>query len=54
MPDVKNPNFNFIIFYEEFAEEIRNYLGRKGNWKIELLDLINEKFGCKATNIMFI
>ena len=54
MPDVKNPNFNFIIFYEQFAEEIENYLGRKGNWKIELLELINEKFGCKATNIMFI
>jgi hypothetical protein len=54
MPDVKNPNFNFIIFYEQFAEEIENYLGRKGNWKIELLELINEKFGCKATNIIFI
>ena len=54
MPDVKNPNFNFIIFYEVFAEEIENYLGRKGNWKIELLEIINEKFGCKATNIMFI
>jgi len=54
MPDVKNPNFNFIIFYEEFAEEIENYLGDEDNWKIELLELINEKFGCKATNIIFI
>jgi len=54
MPDVRNPNFNFIVFYEVFAEEIENYLGRKGNWKIELLELINEKFGCKATNIIFI
>ena len=54
MPDVKNPNFNFIIFYEQFAEEIEDYLGHKKNWKFELLDLINEKFGCKATNIMFI
>jgi len=53
-PDVKNPNFNFIIFYEEFAEEIGDFLGRKGNWKVELLELINEKFGSKATNIMFI
>ena len=26
-PDVKNPNINFIIFYEEFAEEIEDYLG---------------------------
>ena len=54
MPDVKNPNFNFIIFYEEFAEEIEDYLGHKKNWKFKLLDLINEKFGCKATNIIFI
>ena len=53
MPDVKNPNFNFIIFYEEFAEEIEDYLGPKSNWKFELLDLINEKFGCEATNIIF-
>ena len=54
MPDVKNPNFNFIIFYEEFAEEIEDYLGPKNSWKFELLDLINEKFGCKSTNIIFI
>ena len=54
MPDVKNPNFNFIIFYEEFAEEIEDYLGHKKNWKFELLELINEKFGCEATNIMFL
>jgi hypothetical protein len=54
MPDVKNPNFNFIIFYEEFAEEIEDYLGHKKNWKFKLLEIINEKFGCKATNIMFI
>ena len=54
MPDVKNPNFNFIIFYEEFAEEIEDYLGPKSNWKMELLKLINKKFGCEATNIIFI
>jgi hypothetical protein len=54
MPDVKNPNFNFIIFYEQFAEEIEDFLGTKSNWKMELLELINKKFGCKATNIIFI
>ena len=54
MPDIKNPNFNFIIFYEEFAEEIEGYIGSEDNWKVELLELINEKFGCKATNIIFI
>jgi len=53
-PDVKNPNFNFILFYEQFAEEIEDFLGPKSNWKMELLELINEKFGCKATNIIFI
>ena len=53
-PDVKNPNFNFIIFYEEFAEEIEDFLGPKSNWKMELLELINKKFGCEATNIRFI
>jgi len=54
MPDVKNLNFNFIIFYEVFAEEIEDYLGPKSNWKFELLELINKKFGCKATKIIFI
>jgi hypothetical protein len=54
MPDIKNPKFNFIVFYEEFTEEIEDYLGRKGNWEMELLELINKKFGCKATNIIFI
>ena len=53
-PDVRNPNFNFIVFYEIFAEEIENYLGHKVNWKIGLLELINEKFAYQATNIMFI
>ena len=53
-PDIKNPKFNFIVFYEEFTEEIEDYLGRKGNWEMELLELINKKFGCKATNIIFI
>jgi hypothetical protein len=54
MPDVRNPNFNFIIFYEVFAEEIEEYLGPKRNWKYDLLNLINEKFHSKATNIIFI
>jgi hypothetical protein len=29
-------------------------LGPKSNWKMELLELINKKFGCEATNIRFI
>jgi hypothetical protein len=29
-------------------------LGDEDNWKMELLDLINKKFGCKATDIIFL
>ena len=53
-PDLKNPNFNFIVCYEVFVEEITDYLGHERNWKMILLDLINEKFGCNATDIIFI
>jgi hypothetical protein len=53
-PDLKNPNFNFIVCYEVFVEEIKDYLGDEDNWKMELLDLINKKFGCKATDIIFL
>ena len=49
-----NPNFNTIIFYRIFSEDIENYLGDEENWEFDLMDIINEKFGCKATNIMFI
>jgi hypothetical protein len=54
MPDVRNPNFNYILFFEVFAEEIEEYLGPKRNWKYDLLNLINEKFHSKATDIIFI
>lgn len=54
MPDVKNPNFNTIIFYEVFAEDIKNYLGDEENWSFDLMDIINEKFGCDAQRIIFI
>lgn len=53
-PDIKNPDFNLIIFYEIFAEEIENFLGPKDNWSTELMELINEMFGCNATGIIFI
>ena len=47
-PNVRNPNFDTIVFYEIFAEEIENYLGPQNNWKESFLNLINDKFGCKA------
>ena len=53
-PDVRDLRFDTIVFYEVFAEEIEDYLGPKSNWKMELLELINKKFGCDATNIIFI
>jgi len=53
-PDVRDSRFDTIVFYEEFAEEIEQYLGPKRNWKMKLLELINKKFGCEATNIIFI
>ena len=53
-PEVRDSRFNTIVFYEVFAEEIEQYLGPKSNWKMKLLELINKKFGCEATNIIFI
>ena len=53
-PDITNPQFNEIIFYEMFAEDIESYLGPKSNWENELLRLLNNKFGMNATNIIFI
>ncbi len=53
-PDVRNPNFNTIIFYYIFSEDIENYLGPQSNWQLVLLDLINEKFHCNAENILII
>ena len=53
-PDVKNPNFDTLVFYEIFAEEIENFLGSKKNWDFNLLEMINEMFGCQAKRIIFI
>jgi hypothetical protein len=53
-PDIKNLNFGTIVFYEENAEEIENFLGSQDNWSFDLIDLINEMFGCNAKRIIFI
>lgn len=53
-PDVRNPNFNTIIFYRIFSEDIENYLGDEKNWAFDLMDIINEKFGCDAQRIIFL
>ena len=51
-PDIKNPRFDTIVFYEVFGEDVENYLGPQNNWKESLLNLINDKFGCKAWDLI--
>lgn len=53
-PNLKNPDFDLIIFYEVFAEDIKSYFGNKKIWEKTLLNILNEKFDMKATRIMFI
>jgi hypothetical protein len=53
-PNLKNPDFDTIVFYGVFAEEIEEYLGSEDNWKEGLLELINRKFGCDAKRIVII
>jgi hypothetical protein len=51
-PDIKDPRFDTIVFYEVFAEDIENYLGAQNNWKESFLNLINDNFGCKAWDLI--
>jgi len=53
-PDIKDPNFDTIVFYDVFAEEIENYMGSEENWSFDLLDIINQMFGCNANRIIII
>jgi hypothetical protein len=53
-PDVKDPRFNVIVFYQDFAEQIENFLSSSDEWGLDLLDLINKKFNCDAKRIIFI
>lgn len=53
-PEIKNPNFNTILFDEEKIENVVNFLGDKENWGETLLDIINDKFHCEATSIIFV
>lgn len=53
-PDLKNPNFDTIVFYGLYAEEIEDYMGPESNWRSDLLKLINKKFGCDAKQIIII
>jgi len=53
-PDIKDPRFDTILFYQDFAEEIGNYLGSPDNWEKELLYLLNKQFNMNASYILFI
>ena len=53
-PDLKDSRFDTIVFYGYYAEDIENYLGSEDNWALDLLMLINEKFGCDAKRIIII
>ena len=41
-PNIKNPQFNTLVLYEIFVEEIEEYLGPSYNWKSSLLNIINK------------
>jgi hypothetical protein len=53
-PNLKNPDFDTIVFYEEFAEEVKDYMGHESNWGSDLLKIINNQFGCEAKRIIII
>ena len=53
-PDIKNPNFNTILFDGEQIENIVHILGDTENWGTTLLGIINNKFYCDAKRIIFV
>jgi len=53
-PNLKNPDFDTIVFYGAFAEEIEDYMGHPHNWNLDLLKIINNQFGCDAKRIIII
>jgi hypothetical protein len=50
-PNITNPDFNTVIFYEERMEFITDFLGPSKIWKNQLLDLVNKQFGFNANKI---
>jgi hypothetical protein len=54
-PDLKDPRFDTIVFYEEFVEKIEGLLGSGViSYEKELLNFFNKKFRLNATSIYFI
>ena len=53
-PNLKNTDFDTIVFYGYYAEDIDNYFGSEDNWALDLLKIINNQFGCDAKRIIII
>jgi hypothetical protein len=53
-PDITNPEFNVVIFYEERMEFITDFLGSSHIWENQLLDLVNKQFGFNADRILLV
>lgn len=53
-PDLYDPRFDTIVFYEEFAEKLELYLGNIPRWEDRLLNILNESFNMNATKFLII
>jgi hypothetical protein len=53
-PNITNPDFNVVIFYEERMEFITDFLGSSRIWENQLLDLVNKQFGFNASEILLV
>jgi hypothetical protein len=53
-PDLYDPRFDTIIFYEVYAERLENFLGPLDKVETPLLNTLNEMFGMDAKKIIFI
>jgi hypothetical protein len=53
-PDLYDPRFDTIVFYEEYAEELETYFGPLYKVRTQLLVILNEMFGMDAKEIIFL
>jgi hypothetical protein len=53
-PDLYDPRFDTIIFYEVYAERLEDFLGPLDKVETPLLNTLNEMFGMDAKKIIFI
>ena len=50
-PNLLDPRFDTIIFYEEYSEKLEDLLGPSYKWDDSILKVLNEMFGMNATKI---